>query len=851
MLFGGIAGIVTVRKGERLTVFLQAGFAVFVVNALVVITFALLGNQDALACSSSWATSAVAAGGAAIATVGSFAVIGSVFGILTSFQLLELANPSQPLLRRLLVETPGTYHHSLMVGNLAERAAEAIGGDPLLARVAAYYHDIGKLSNPAAFIENQAGGGNLHDELDPETSAALLKSHVSAGIDIAYKSGLPKALIAFIPQHHGTAVMSYFYARAKEQAAEPYGGLQTADGRKAADAVDIRKFRHGGPKPQTREAAIIMLADSTEASVRSLDLARRGGDPGDGRADHRGAHRRRPVRRVRPDAPRHRADPRGVRGAAAGHVPPADRVPAEQGRGARVEARLRGVAATPAPRTTSAARARSGDNASVATPDPHKNMVHVPGGTFRMGSEEFYPEERPVHTVSVDDFWIDEHPVTVADYRRFVKATGYLTFAERPLDPAAYPGADPDLLVPGSLVFRQTSGPVPLDNYLQWWSFVPGASWRQPEGPASTIVGRDRHPVTQVNYEDAVAYATWVGKTLPTEAEWEFAARGGLDGKRFTWGDEETPRGKRMANTWQGEFPWRNSLEDGFLGTSPVKSFPHNGFGLYDMAGNVWEWTSDFYVDRHPTRSPTRAARPTTRGWSRRSASRATAPRSRAGSRRAAPTCARPATASGIDRRPARGRPSTPARATWASAAWRGEQPLPRSVAGRRGVARRRPAAAAVRGPCADGRRGPRRRRCPRSRVHRPDPRRRRRARHLNATHMGKDGPTDVLSFPLLPPSAYPPHLGQPPGVRSTNGGVAFALPPDARPHLGDVIVSVERAVEQAEAGRGGQTGDVRWDARDELRLLVTHGTLHVCGWDHAEPAEESAMRALEQRLLR
>ena len=270
VLFGGMAGIVTVRRGDKLSVFLQAGFAVFVVSALVVITFALLGNQDALGLVQLLGTSAVAAGGAAIATVGSFAVIGSVFGILTSFQLLELANPSQPLLRRLLVETPGTYHHSLMVGNLAERAAEAIGGDPLIARVAAYYHDIGKLSNPAAFIENQAGGENLHDELDPETSAALLKSHVSAGIDIAYKSGLPKALIAFIPQHHGTAVMSYFYARAKEQAAEPYGGLATAEGKKAADAVDIRKFRHGGPKPQSREAAIIMLADSVEASVRSL-----------------------------------------------------------------------------------------------------------------------------------------------------------------------------------------------------------------------------------------------------------------------------------------------------------------------------------------------------------------------------------------------------------------------------------------------------------------------------------------------------------------------------------------------------------------------------------------------------
>jgi hypothetical protein len=269
-MLGGIAGIVAVRRGDRLLVFVQAGFAIFVVNALVVVTFALLGDRDIGGVLELIAASAVAAGGSAVAAVGSFAVIGSVFGILTVFQLLELANPSQPLLRRLLVETPGTYHHSLMVGNLAERAAEAIGADPLITRVAAYYHDVGKLSNPVAFIENQAGGDNLHDDLDPETSAQLLKSHVSEGIDIAYRSGLPKALIAYIPQHHGTAVMSYFYARAREAAAAPYGGLETVDGRKAAEAVDIRKFRHGGPKPQTREAAIIMLADSVEASVRSL-----------------------------------------------------------------------------------------------------------------------------------------------------------------------------------------------------------------------------------------------------------------------------------------------------------------------------------------------------------------------------------------------------------------------------------------------------------------------------------------------------------------------------------------------------------------------------------------------------
>ena len=257
IFLGGMAGIVAVRRGDRLQVFVQAAVAVFVVNALVVSVFSLLGARDIRGILELWFASAASAAGSGIAAVGTFAVLGSVFGILTVFQLLELANPSQPLLRRLLVETPGTYHHSLMVGNLAERAAEAIGADPLVTRVAAYYHDIGKLANPLAFIENQAGGDNIHDQLDPEVSAGILKQHVVDGIDLAYKARLPKALIAFIPQHHGTAIMSYFFARAKELAGP---GV----------VVDERKFRHAGPKPQSREAALLMLADGVEASVRSL-----------------------------------------------------------------------------------------------------------------------------------------------------------------------------------------------------------------------------------------------------------------------------------------------------------------------------------------------------------------------------------------------------------------------------------------------------------------------------------------------------------------------------------------------------------------------------------------------------
>jgi formylglycine-generating enzyme required for sulfatase activity len=225
-----------------------------------------------------------------------------------------------------------------------------------------------------------------------------------------------------------------------------------------------------------------------------------------------------------------------------------------------------------------------------------KNMCWVPSGTFLMGSEHFYPEEQPVRQVSVDGFWIDEHPVTVAEFARFVRQTGHKTVAERPLDSDMYPTADPALLVPGSLVFRRTPGPVDLRDFRNWWRYVPGASWRQPSGPNSDVAGLDRHPVTHVAYEDAEAYARWAGKELPTEAEWEYAARGGLEGAIFTWGDEFAPKGRMMANTWQGEFPWQNLMSDGFEGTSPVRSFPPNSYGLYDMAGNVWEWTSDYFA---------------------------------------------------------------------------------------------------------------------------------------------------------------------------------------------------------------------------------------------------------------
>ncbi|HEU5008704.1 MAG TPA: formylglycine-generating enzyme family protein [Jatrophihabitantaceae bacterium] len=231
---------------------------------------------------------------------------------------------------------------------------------------------------------------------------------------------------------------------------------------------------------------------------------------------------------------------------------------------------------------------------------PAKGMAWIPGGTFLMGSDlADYPEEGPPHHASVDGFWMDETQVTVAAFRRFVKDTGYITVAERPLDPSDYPNLDPALLQPGSLVFTPTRGPVDLTVWQNWWRYVPGADWAHPEGPDSNTGGREKHPVTHVTWEDASAYASWAGKELPTEAEWEFAARGGLDGALYTWGDEFMPKGRPMANHWIGEFPWQNLKPAGRERTVPVGSFTPNGYGLFDMAGNVWEWTSDFYRAQH------------------------------------------------------------------------------------------------------------------------------------------------------------------------------------------------------------------------------------------------------------
>jgi formylglycine-generating enzyme required for sulfatase activity len=241
------------------------------------------------------------------------------------------------------------------------------------------------------------------------------------------------------------------------------------------------------------------------------------------------------------------------------------------------------------------------ESASIAVVEQmsRPGMVRIPGGAYRMGSDDHYPEEAPAHPVKVDGFWMDVTPVTNAQFAEFVAATGYVTYCEVPPAAADYPHADPALLKPGSIVFVPPPGRVDLGDHHQWWQFVPGADWRHPQGPDSSLDGLDDHPVVHVAYADAGAYARWAGKQLPTEAEWEWAGRGGRDDSEYAWGDELVPNGRHMANTFQGEFPWQNLAEDGYAGTSPAGSYPANDFGLVDMIGNVWEWTADWYGTRH------------------------------------------------------------------------------------------------------------------------------------------------------------------------------------------------------------------------------------------------------------
>ena len=236
-------------------------------------------------------------------------------------------------------------------------------------------------------------------------------------------------------------------------------------------------------------------------------------------------------------------------------------------------------------------------------------LVELPGGSFRMGSTSFYPEEAPIHTATVAPFAVERHPVTNAHFAEFVAATGYVTVAERPLDPALYPGVAEADLLPGALVFRATPGPVNLDDWRQWWDWAPGAHWRAPFGAGTDLVGRDQHPVVQIAYPDAAAYAAWAGRRLPTEAEFEYAAHGGTD-TAYPWGEQPRLDGALMANTWQGRFPYRNDGALGWVGTSPVGVFPPNGFGLVDMIGNVWEWTTTRYSGHHVPGAPSSACCP-------------------------------------------------------------------------------------------------------------------------------------------------------------------------------------------------------------------------------------------------
>ena len=320
------------------------------------------------------------------------------------------------------------------------------------------------------------------------------------------------------------------------------------------------------------------------------------------------------------------------------------------------------------------ATAHRSPHAATRPIDPapqHDGMVHIQGGSYLMGSDRHYPEEAPVHRVTVDGFWIDRTPVTNAQFRRFVDATRYVTIAEIAATTKDYPGTLPQMLRAGSLVFTPPKHPVDLRNWRAWWDFKFGANWRRPYGHGSSIRGLEDHPVVHVAYQDAEAYAAWAGKSLPTEAEWEYAARGGIDAAEFAWGEEFAPDGRPMANTWQGEFPLENLATDGYKRTSPVTAFPANGYGLHDMIGNVWEWTMDWYSKKHEVDAAKACCIPHNPRGARRKTATTGVNRcfgSHARFSRAARSCAHRTTAGDIARPRVTHSRSTPLRAMWASA---------------------------------------------------------------------------------------------------------------------------------------------------------------------------------------